>query len=244
MIEYNLVQKLFLNNENKAKLLRHITTDFDNYKKLFNDAYESRLYTEFFDGHFDVSDSAYNAMIKDLEFEAEFGWSIRMKIDPINSRVHITPSRNPKEAFEFLEASINVYGIDLVKHNHINATISLNMPNVEYNTHIFCSIVPVISENYPEVLRKMKEQIRQTRMKYSPSQFYMLVCDFNASSVNSEEILSMFAGTGFNVVMVKELFVLDQKSLTQKEIEYYKIVEKVQELEVHNAMLLEKLKRS
>ncbi|WP_396189985.1 hypothetical protein [Flavobacterium sp.] len=244
MIEYNLVQKLFLHSENKAKLLRHITTNFDNYKKLFKDAYDSILYRRFFNGYFDVSDSVYNAMIKELEFEAEYGWSIRMKIDPIHSRVHILPSRNPTEAFEFLDQAINIYGIDLVKYNHSDTTVSLVMPNVEYNTQIFCSIVPTISENYPEVLRMMKEQMRQTKTKYGPSHFYLLVCDFNASSVNSDEILSIFEGAGFSVVMIKDLFVLDKKGLTQKEIEYYKIVEKVQELEVHNAMLLEKMKSS
>jgi hypothetical protein len=210
---------------------------------LFKDAYDSTLYSEFFDGHFDVSDSVYNAMIKEFEFEAELGWSMRMKIDPIHSRVHILPSRNPNEAFKFLDTAINIYGIDLVKYNHSDTTVSL-VTNVEYNTQIFCSIVPTISENYPEVLRKMKEQMRQTKTKYGPSHFYLLVCDFNASSVNSDEILSIFEGAGFSVVMVKDIFVLDQKCLTQKEIEYYKIVEKVQELEVHNAILLEKLKSS
>lgn len=238
MIEYNLIQKLFLKPENRAKLLRNITVDFNNYKKLFMDAYESMMYSEYFGGKFDVSDDAYVKMIKELEFEADGGWSMKMCVNPIDSKVHIIPGSDIKEVYKLVNTFFNIYGIDIVKYNQRCGYISLEMPQIAESTFIYCNIVPVVGDNYPEVLRNMKEQIRKSKKGL----FYMLVYEFNASSATMEEIMSIFTSSGFNVIIVKGLFSLDQRGLTQKEIEYYKIVERVQELEVHNALLLDRLR--
>lgn len=228
-IEYNLIQKLFLTEHNIVKFIKYITTDFDNYTEILDRAYT----TSYFDGKFDISDAAYMRMLESIEFESEYDWSIKMKIRPIQSSIGMKMAYSQDEINHIL----NIYGMPVVKV-HADHTCSLMMETVPY---IFIGICPVIKDDYAILLRTFKAQIRNTLYKHSTCQFYVLVKEFASTTCTKEEILKIYTNSGFMMIMVNDLFVLDSRCLTEKEIQYYKLLEKVQDLEIQNEILNKKI---
>jgi hypothetical protein len=67
------------------------------------------------------------------------------------------------------------------------------------------------------------------------------VKEFASTTCTKEEILKIYTNSGFMMIMVNDLFVLDSRCLTEKEIQYYKLLEKVQDLEIQNEILNKKI---
>jgi len=74
------------------------------------------------------------------------------------------------------------------------------------NEHItlYCELKTSLGDDYPCVLRKMKNQIKLTKGRYD-SHYVLLVKDFESDSATEDDLKKIFKQTGIRVIFLREL---------------------------------------
>ncbi len=232
-IDYCLIQKQFLNKQNIVRFIKHITTDFG----MLNEAYEHMMYSEYFNGKFDICDAKYIEMIENIQFEP-YLWSIQLNIVQIDTSVDIIQSIDDIKVLQ------DIFGTSLVQIKEDKLTLTQHIKGNNsrlldtMGTSVFIWIAPMINdENYVSVLRKMKDMILCTKMKNPllDCVFYLLVNHISCNGASEDEIIGIMTyDKTFDIILANHLFYIDKKFLSPLEIEYYKVLEKLQEYEINH----------
>ena len=137
------------------------------------------------------------------EFEGMFNWDILIE----NINIYKCRSDEPDMCVEDYCYDTNIKS----KHNDICIEIK-----------------PLLGDDYPCVLRKMKTQMELTKKeyswKYAPSNYVLLVKEFDANSTTKEQLIQIFIQSRIKIIFIDELF----DDLIQKETEH------IEELQIIN----------
>lgn len=88
---------------------------------------------------------------------------------------------------------------------------------IQYST-IFCELKPLLSDDYPCVLRKLNNQIRLTG-RTNNNNFCLILKDYISNITSKEQLITIFNNSGINVIFINDL--IDNHNVTD-EIEYIK----------------------
>jgi len=130
----------------------------------------------------------------------------------------------------------------------------------KYHNAICIEIKPSLGDDYPCVLRKMKTQIQLTineytikepkpgeyKYKYLPSNYVLLIKDFNSAITTKEQLISIFNQSNIKIVFIDDLLLDLPNQLIQdaEKLEFTKNPQKQEHasnLEEENKLLREKL---
>ena len=127
-----------------------------------------------------------------------------------------------------------------------------------FRQYVFCEIKPLLGDDYPRVLSKMKTQIEltnniiknQDRFPSSFSSIYLLVIKhFDSNTTTKKELIQIFNQTNIKIVFIDELFdnlpsQPKEEQVEQLQITYKSIEQESLKLEEDNKLLRESLLRA
>jgi len=116
-------------------------------------------------------------------------------------------------------------------------------------SHIHIEIKPLLGDDYPNVLRKMKQQVHLTSCDKNMDSNYkklyiLLVKDFASSTTTKEQLIQIFQQSYIKVIFLKDIIETDNTKIqeyTNDNISELK--EELIKLEEENKMLKEKLRQ-
>jgi hypothetical protein len=119
---------------------------------------------------------------------------------------------------------------------------------------VFSEIKPLLGDDYPCVLRKMKNQVELTKNAYKEktgfgifhTKYLLIIKEYNSINTSKDELIKIFTQTGINIVFTNEILDnLPSKMTTtpEEEISDNSIIQTTpqQETEEENKLLREKL---
>lgn len=108
------------------------------------------------------------------------------------------------------------------------------------NNRIYCELKPTLSDEYPDVLRKIKKQITLTEtskvfVSSRKNIYILLIGSFNSRYTSKEELIEIFNQTGIKIVFMDEIFEPTKNLIItneqQKEEKIKDLKEKINNLE-------------
>jgi len=243
---HNQIQNLFLKEENCMKIYKALYPNDDDIIRNFrNDVNKIKEYSKIpdFDKYFEIkgSDKIYCG----ARFEADNNWDV--KID-INSCFYIYDKN-----FSGKMGESKTYGEKIVEeNNYFHSRDEINEEKKAFSKkhfkiedargvghYFYIEIKPILSDDYPNVLRKMIQQVdflNKKRFNKYDREIILLVKDFSSSVTSKDELISIFKQHNINVLFVKDLYG-DVKILTNNEETIESLKERIRFLEEENAML-------
>jgi len=111
--------------------------------------------------------------------------------------------------FKGLNASIN-YCSNEFKISIDMSIIGINVysDRFDYDSKIYAEIKPLLGDDYPCVLRKLKTQIEFTRKSISKDYIksYLIIDKFESSSATKEQLITIFNQTNINILFADDIF--------------------------------------
>ena len=209
--EHNLLQNIFLDQDVCSKFCKSLgfTRDFSETNKLLRDC---GLSSEII---FKDTENVFDFLGKfKVEFEAEYNWDVKIEI--INSYFSRECSKNiPPEHIHLFEKVNsffhNTNGINYFGDGKFEQCMS-------FSKDIYIELKPIVGDDYPCVLRKMKKQIslmtapryRQIGKDYRdnitiPHGIYVLLIEtFNSKTTSREQLKEIFLQGNILVVFREE----------------------------------------
>jgi hypothetical protein len=246
--EHNRIQNLFLEEENVKRLLG--LKSFDKYNKCIQ-IIQDRMNCDDFHRYFEeynIDNLTKKNIFMNIEFEGKFNWDIVIRLDS-----------DEIANFTFKEQYNNVDRKDLelffvtVFPLHKNEYY-INWYNGRKHAglrrySIFCSttyieVKPLLGDDYPCVLRKMKQQISLTEKLNDVGKYVLLVKDFSSSTTSKEQLIQIFQQSNIKVVYLNDVIEnsnMQIQSYSSDNINELK--DKIKKLEEENMMLKDKLKQ-
>lgn len=121
---------------------------------------------------------------------------------------------------QFVQKTVNSFNLNYLVDVDVNASMAVNTDDgIEIspylNNHlVFCEIKPVLGDDYPCVLRKMKQQIGLTQVSFSKNKnnfssyvkhYVLLVDQFNSDVTSKEQLVQIFKQTNICVVFLHQI---------------------------------------
>ena len=111
---------------------------------------------------------------------------------------------------------------------------------------VFSEIKPLLGDDYPCVLRKIKSQVELTRNAYKNEEckYLLIIKEYNSTTTSKEKLLKIFAQTNIGIVFTNELFDNLQNQILTKSLDQIQdIIQPTQQkyLEDENKLLREKI---
>lgn len=230
--EHNKIQNMFLKDDFQNAVLSHLhELSHDVITNLLNEIYSNEGYIKYFGNQtIDASKFNYANSKKKIEFEAMYNWDVILECNL--SSPHIK-SLIDADNYEYGKLNFPPL-VGLSTSCYGKNPIDLQLMNY---TKLFIEIKPILSDDYPCVLRKMKLQIDLTNKKYKEtmwSRHYILLIDkFSSDSASIDDIKNIFKQANIRVILLHELskYKKDEKYVTILEEEYLALKEKVKEYE-------------
>lgn len=84
------------------------------------------------------------------------------------------------------------------KYNEVNITLSIP----SYDNTVYCELKPILGDDYPCVLRKMKQQIELTNRfyRYRKHKYVLLINTFNSETTTIEQLKEIFKQSKITVI--------------------------------------------
>ena len=234
--EHNRIQNMFLKDDFQNCILTYICDlSPDVIYKLLDSIYKNKNYIDYFGKQtIDITTFNYSHSKKSIEFEAIYNWDVILKCSAtspyIESIVKVYNSDFNKISFSDKFVSLS----KLDSHQQVTFDIGLKVYQV-----LFIEIKPILGDDYPCVLRKMKSQIELTTSKdksmfsYCNKHYILLIDKFSSEVATIEDIKSIFHQSNIQVILLHELKPSDLSPLyiTILEEEYISLKEKIKEYE-------------
>lgn len=210
--EHNKMQNLFLKKTNQYKLLDYVLK-----LKILLQKIQNGLKHKKYGKYFETNDKIRNIKkiedfqkIDKIEFEAKFNWDIEIVT---HKSININFKKKYIHAdFNVLkEKCIKVFDMEnsVCKDGWSNQTTTSAYVSFGGYHRIYIEIKPLLGDDYPAVLRKMKQQIQLTmvgeRIYNEKYCFALLVRDYNSSSTTKEELIEIFKQSKIKVVFINEI---------------------------------------
>jgi hypothetical protein len=243
--EHNRIQNMFLKDDFQNSILTFICDlSPGTISKILDSIYSNEDYIKYFgEQTIDTSTFNYTHSKKSIEFEAVNNWDVILTCKAYSP--HIT-------------SIIKGYDSDFNKilyiTNSCDKLVSLSklctctqVPfdmSMWVDMALFIEIKPILSDDYPCVLRKMKSQIELTnKIKYTYTdycKYYILLVDKFSSDVTTiEDIKTIFEQSNIKVILLDEIkhSKISAKYVTILEDEYTGLKEKIKEYETKLKLL-------
>ena len=99
--------------------------------------------------------------------------------------------------------------IDVFEINENQYKISINF--YDYNYAVCCELKPTLSDDYPNVLRKLKAQIELTQndktiFKEKKKHYILIIGSFTSVCVSKEQLITIFKQSNIKVIFTDEIF--------------------------------------
>lgn len=230
--EHNKIQNMFLKDDFQNAVLSHLhDLSHDGITNLLNKIYSNKGYIKYFGNQtIDVSKFNYINSKKKIEFEAIYNWDVILECSISSPNIKSLIDADDYEFDKLKFPSLVFYSKSCDK----KSPIDLYLNNY---TKLFIEIKPILSDDYPCVLRKMKLQIDLTNKKYRDtlcsSDYILLIDKFSSDSASIDDIKNIFNQANIRVILLDELtdYKKDEKYITILEEEYLALKEKVKEYE-------------
>ncbi len=231
--EHNKLQNLFLEKNNQEKLLSTIfKVKINKLKNLFLDENIVRCFGE------NIMPKFINNLDKTtINFEEKFNWdfvlyytdnlTITSKIeteisDKIEYKKKYDIQKKEEDNFnkqyeeyrlQYYTDIINKYCNKLfwVEKIHENQyEITIDVFDDKYG--VFCELKPLLSDDYPVVLRKLKTQIELTKNDNTKFHrccgkiFILIIGTFTSSSCSKEQLITIFKQSNIKIIFTNEIF--------------------------------------
>jgi hypothetical protein len=221
--EHNLMQNMFLKKEYQqtfaSHVLSYITPSWLNDK--LTQLYNIPSYKEYFgDKRIDISNLTFSSSKTNVEFEGIFNWDVILTCSISTDEI--------KGKYEYnIWDKIVIRDFDLLTVGEGGVYPERNSFIRLQNTwNIYIEIKPIIGDDYPSVLRKMKTQIELTKQKTRHRSFIpvLFVDEFNSSTTTLTELRDIFAQSGIKIVLKNDIMYSSKKyiSITEEEYLYLK----------------------
>lgn len=194
--EHNKLQNLFLHKKNQISLvykLMRLNFMVNELEKIYP--------SEKYNLYFGIQRFTFN-FETDIEFEGKFNWDFILSVDWRNSHTDIISNMSP-----ILSYNHSAYELftDIFKdipflnyYSEEKMCIHLGM-----NKKIYCEIKTLLGDDYPCVLRKMKNQILLTRD--NRALYALIIKEFNSSSTSKDELLLIFKQANIKIIFIDEI---------------------------------------
>lgn len=231
---HNQLQNLFLKKENCMKIYKELYPNADDIiQKFNNDVIEIKEYSKIpdFDKYFEIYGNV--KLFCSARFEAENNWDVEIEITTGNC-LNIQKKCCPGEVEEFKSWSERV---EFDKEREAFSKKHFKIKSASgIDRNFYIEIKPILSDDYPNVLRKMNQQVDFLRRKKKYGNIILLVKDFSSSVTSKDDLVSIFKQHNINVLFVKDLYG-DVKLLTNNEETIESLKERIRFLEEENATL-------
>lgn len=193
-----------------------------------------------------------------IVFEDKYNWDLVLYYEDYQGVVFETKPdisnliKNDETLYDILKK----YNFKYSSRNRVDeldALITKTKPNYKVEIEavcksiaFLCELKPVLSDDYPCVLRKMKTQIELTQKKGHGFcddflQCYVLIIgSFESSSTSKEQLIEIFKQSNIRVIFTEKIFgCLRNKNLIESDM--IKLIHK-QDIEEENTLLKERVK--
>ena len=240
--EHNKIQNLFLEEENQNRLIDFLF----NPKSIINKIQNGLIHKDF-NKYFEKyeGDMSFNQLftIYKIEFETTYNWDVFLKIKGqyfnfIYKKEYWRKEWNILE--KYFTDIFNIKKCEVSSYSDGKTNASLN-----YNSYIYIEIKPILGDDYPNVLRKMKQQKNLTSCttEMMRKHYILLVKDFASSTTTSEQLIQIFNQSNINVIFLKDITEGDVKLIETNKDNISELKKYIIKLEEENTMLKETLKQ-
>ncbi len=243
--EHNKMQNLFLEEENQNKLYDVLF----NHKSLINKIQNGLIHKDFnkyFEDFEDYKEWLKNLFsINKIEFEAKYNWDIL-----IHTEEHILSLQYKKEYWKEEKNILKKYFIDIFNFKNCyvnNENEGVDVSILLIKPSIYIEVKPLLGDDYPNVLRKMKQQVNITSCdkdnRLCKKLYILLVKDFASSTTTKEQLIEIFQQSNIKVIFLKDITEGDVKLNETNKDNISELKEYIIKLEEENTMLKETLKQ-
>ena len=242
--EHNKIQNLFLEEENQNRLIDLLL----NPKSIINKIQNGLIHKDFnkyfvkYDG-----DMSFNQLftIYKIEFESTYNWDVFLKIKGQYFNF-IYKKEYWRIKWDILEKYFtdifNIKKCEISSYSDGKTNATLN-----YDSYIYIEIKPLLGDDYPNVLRKMKQQVNITSCdkdnRLCKKLYILLVKDFASSTTTKEQLIQIFNQSNIKVIFLKDITEGDVKLVETNKDNISELKEYIIKLEEENTMLKETLKQ-
>lgn len=199
--EHNKIQNKFLDREYQLKFINYTSNCFTRMR-LSNNLLKLPELGEYFDvskGNVDVDDIEIS-----VEFESNFNWDVVIwcYIRAIGS-LPIKECREDDLSPE-LRAMIEQASCAIL-FKGLRELISCI--RFEQSIKFFCEIKPILGDDYPCVLRKMKKQIKLTydHERCYAFRWFLIIQNFTSDTTTREQLIQIFKQENIKVIFTDEI---------------------------------------
>ena len=178
-----------------------------------------------------------------IEFETTYNWDVFLKIKGqyfnfIYKKEYWRKEWNILE--KYFTDIFNIKKCEVSSYSDGKTNASLN-----YNSYIYIEIKPILGDDYPNVLRKMKQQKNLTscNTEMMREHYILLVKDFASSTTTSEQLIQIFNQSNIKVIFLKDITEGDVKLIETNKDNISELKKYIIKLEEENTMLKESLKQ-
>jgi len=249
--EHNRLQNSFLNEQTQLKLINK----FFDITRADTSAFENEEFIQHF-GRRTVP-NGWGQPTVSIEFEAKFNWDLVISFrssrhgKDVSNPMFEFPAEERREHIGQLNQFLSKYNMTLdFKYSHVGSVqkttwyVRTKHDHCE-NAKIHCELKPTLGDDYPCVLRKMKNQIELTKKDSKGGFgeqliFVLIVTQFESVSATRDELKAIFRQSNIRIVFTEDLFDELSFSLTQPN-EMDKLRETIRQLQTENAQLRSQL---
>ena len=243
--EHNKIQNLFLEEENQNKLYDVLFNL--NHKSLINKIQNGLIHKDFNKYFEDYNKEWLKNLfsINKIEFEAKYNWDIL-----IHTEEHILSLQYKKEYQKEEKNILKKYFIDIFNFKKFyvnNENEGVDVSILLIKPSIYIEIKPLLGDDYPNVLRKMKQQVKLTSCDKDnmlcKKLYILLVKDFASSTTTKEQLIEIFQQSNIKVIFLKDITEGDVKLIETNKDNISELKEYIIKLKEENTMLKETLKQ-
>lgn len=225
--EHNKLQNLFLDELTQIKLLNILLGNDENFKQKFKllildddfvnyiDSSTITLHSSF--GSELIVDGIVPKLNRSLKtskiiFEDKFNWDFILYHNDEQNIQFNTKCDVKNLTFEkVINLIIKKYNFKESEIGGDNKEVNVNMYIYSYNDSIICcELKPILGEDYPHVLRKMKNQMEltenYTKFKKKWKKYILIIGSFTSTCTSKRDLIKIFNQSNIKIIFTDELF--------------------------------------
>jgi hypothetical protein len=189
-----------------------------------------KLWTDDFDKYF----SKYNIFslnISNHERETFLEKYSKFDVSIHNDKFEEAFKRKKLAFYKDMFKEFNYIYIDYIDHKYFNIYINFNQYSCS-NILFACELKPTMGDDYPNVLRKIKQQIELTKstknkkssydynldIESDECNFFLIINQFNSSSATKEQLIEIFKQSNIYVIFFEDIINKNEIPINKDEI--------------------------
>ena len=247
--EHNRMQNMFLEKDIQCNLVKQYFRVPNKITSIKKFAETHDLVIEKFDHTKEIDLTQF---ITSVKFEEKFGWDVVINVDYLcyDSKIEHFTDRNKFEEKRQIIID-HCKGYSYISESHLNYDLTYYF-SIFHAQSICCEIKPILGDDYPCVLRKLKQQIENTshyivrsrsqipKAKDNPflefATYLLIIKDYTSSTATIDQLKTIFKEHKIHVMMLDEI--CQHVMCTKGQYESIETLkERISSLEIENKML-------